>query len=61
MGRASALLTRCLPEIDFRPSRPAPAAFPGITTIPAANRYLFERFVPQHNATFARAARGPVD
>jgi transposase len=32
----------------------------GMATIPAANQYLRERFVPQHNATFARAARDPA-
>ena len=32
----------------------------GITTLPAANRYLAEHFVPQHNATFRRAPRDPV-
>ena len=31
----------------------------GIATIDAANVYLAERFVPQHNATFARAPRDP--
>ncbi len=31
----------------------------GIATITAANVYLAERFVPQHNATFARAPRDP--
>lgn len=29
----------------------------GITTLAAANRYLLERFLPQHNATFARPPR----
>jgi transposase len=29
----------------------------GIATLEAANRYLAQHFVPQHNATFARAAR----
>ena len=32
----------------------------GITTLPAANRYLAEHFVPQYNATFMRAARDPA-
>lgn len=32
----------------------------GIATIDAANRYLVERFVPQHNATFARPPRDPA-
>ncbi len=32
----------------------------GIATIEAANVYLAERFVPQHNATFARAPRDPA-
>ena len=32
----------------------------GISTIEAANVYLAEQFVPQHNATFARAPRDPV-
>jgi transposase len=32
----------------------------GIATIEAANAYLAERFVPQHNATFARAPRDPA-
>jgi transposase len=32
----------------------------GITTIAAANRYLVEAFVPQHNATFGRAPRDPA-
>src|SRR6185436_14745975 len=32
----------------------------GIATIEAANRYLTETFVPQHNATFARAPRDPA-
>lgn len=32
----------------------------GITTLAAANRYLAEHFVPQHNALFARAPRDPV-
>lgn len=32
----------------------------GITTLPAANRYLAEHFVPQHNATFMRAPRDPA-
>ena len=32
----------------------------GITTLAAANQYLAEQFVPQHNATFARAPRDPV-
>src|SRR4029077_11630951 len=30
-----------------------------IATMEAANVYLAERFVPQHNATFARAPRDP--
>jgi transposase len=29
----------------------------GITTVEAANQYLLERFIPQHNAAFARPAR----
>ena len=29
----------------------------GITTLEAANRYLLDTFVPQHNTTFARAPR----
>jgi transposase len=42
----------------------------GVTTMAAGNRYLTERFIPEHNATFARAPRdaarafvplGPVD
>jgi transposase len=32
----------------------------GLTTIEAANRYLTETFVPQHNATFACAPRDPA-
>jgi transposase len=32
----------------------------GITTLEAANRYLVETFLPQHNATFARAPRDPA-
>jgi transposase len=32
----------------------------GIATIAAANGYLADRFVPQHNATFARAPRDPA-
>jgi hypothetical protein len=32
----------------------------GITTLSAANRYLAEHFVPQHNATFRRAPRDPA-
>jgi transposase len=32
----------------------------GIATIAAANMYLADRFVPQHNATFARAPRDPA-
>jgi len=32
----------------------------GIATIVAANRYLTETFVPQHNATFARPPRDPA-
>lgn len=32
----------------------------GIATREAANRYLVERFVPQHNATFGRPPRDPV-
>ena len=32
----------------------------GITTIEAANVYLANRFVPQHNATFARLPRDPA-
>jgi transposase len=32
----------------------------GITTMAAANTYLATQFVPQHNATFARAARDPA-
>jgi hypothetical protein len=31
-----------------------------ITTLEAANRYLADRFVPQHNATFARPPRDPA-
>lgn len=32
----------------------------GIATLEAANRYLADQFVPQHNATFARAPRDPA-
>jgi len=32
----------------------------GITTLAAANHYLTGQFVPQHNATFARAPRDPA-
>jgi len=32
----------------------------GMATIVAANRYLTETFVPQHNATFARPPRDPA-
>ena len=32
----------------------------GIATIEAANVYLADRFVPQHNATFARPPRDPA-
>jgi hypothetical protein len=32
----------------------------GIATLDAANRYLADHFVPQHNATFARAPRDPA-
>jgi transposase len=32
----------------------------GITTIAAANRYLADTFVPQHNATFGCAPRDPA-
>lgn len=32
----------------------------GITTLEAANRYLVERFLPDYNATFARAPREPA-
>ena len=32
----------------------------GIATLAAANRYLADHFVPQHNATFARAPRDPA-
>ena len=32
----------------------------GITTLAAANRYLADHFVPQHNATFMRAPRDPA-
>lgn len=32
----------------------------GITTVAAANTYLRETFLPQHNATFARPARDPA-
>jgi transposase len=31
-----------------------------ITTLEAANRYLADQFVPQHNAVFARAPRDPA-
>jgi len=31
-----------------------------ITTVAAANRYLHDRFVPQHNATFSRPPRDPA-
>jgi transposase len=31
----------------------------GITTLPAANRYLREVFLPQHNATFSHPPRDP--
>lgn len=31
----------------------------GITTLEAANRYLADQFLPQHNALFARAPRDP--
>jgi hypothetical protein len=31
----------------------------GITTIPAANQYLRDVFLPQHNATFSHAPRDP--
>lgn len=31
----------------------------GITTLPAANQYLREVFVPQHNATFSHPPRDP--
>lgn len=31
----------------------------GIATLPAANRYLREIFLPQHNATFSHAGRDP--
>jgi hypothetical protein len=33
---------------------------PGITTLAAANHYLAATFIPQHNATFARAPRDPA-
>ena len=33
----------------------------GITTLAAANHYLTDQFVPQHNATFARAPRDPAN
>jgi transposase len=33
----------------------------GIATTAAANRYLTETFVPQHNATFAREPRDPAN
>jgi hypothetical protein len=32
----------------------------GITTLAAANRYLADQFVPQHNATFMRVPRDPA-
>jgi hypothetical protein len=32
----------------------------GITTLEAANDYLAQHFMPQHNATFARAPRDPA-
>jgi len=32
----------------------------GITTLDAANQYLLEQFLPQHNATFGRAPRDPA-
>jgi hypothetical protein len=32
----------------------------GITTLEAANAYLRDRFLPQHNATFARPPRDPA-
>jgi hypothetical protein len=32
----------------------------GITTLAAANRYLTDHFVPQHNVTFTRAPRDPA-
>ena len=32
----------------------------GITTVAAANTYLATQFVPEHNDTFARAARDPA-
>ena len=32
----------------------------GITTLDAANRYLADHFLPQHNATFARGPRDPA-
>lgn len=32
----------------------------GITTLADANRYLLERFLPDYNATFARAPRDPA-
>jgi transposase len=32
----------------------------GITTLVAANRYLTDHFVPQHNATFMRPPRDPA-
>ncbi len=32
----------------------------GVTTLEAANAYLREQFVPQHNATFARPPRDPA-
>lgn len=32
----------------------------GITTLAAANHYVTDQFVPQHNATFARASRDPA-
>jgi len=33
----------------------------GIATLEAANRYLADHFLPQHNATFARAPRDPAN
>lgn len=32
----------------------------GITTVAAANAYLLERFIPEHNATFGRPPRDPA-
>jgi transposase len=32
----------------------------GLATLEGANQYLVDRFVPQHNATFARAPRDPA-